>query len=267
VIHSYISVPHRSGTKAEFNVITTPQQLKNLDTKRLNKVLTQSRRLLGPIPYYGGDIEVEIGLFSIKSGDLVEPFLSTLEGFASIAGVSVLETAMPFVAPLRKGIQLLLDSQGDSVLEIGLHTELDTVTPGVYAVIGVDRNSLDEQKIKLDAQYQVVYDDGKPMRDYPYFVMEITHSTRHENWPDIPSLGKPYKDLHLAVLDDDIARVQESFAVFRRTVMMSPDLIESHAQNLVKDVQDKVDDALKPKQLSTSEKIGLPDLKEFDPFR
>src|SRR5262249_565077 len=72
VIHSYISVPQRSGTKAELYVITTPNQLKNQDAKGLNKVLTQSQQLLGPIPYYGGNIEVEIGLFSIKSGPLTE---------------------------------------------------------------------------------------------------------------------------------------------------------------------------------------------------
>src|SRR5215467_11995230 len=39
-VHSYTSVPHLSGSKAEFNVLTTPSKLKDIDAKSVDRVIS-----------------------------------------------------------------------------------------------------------------------------------------------------------------------------------------------------------------------------------
>ena len=47
VVNSFISVPYLSGTNAEFNVITTPAFLKNVDSAHIDRVIQLDQRLLG----------------------------------------------------------------------------------------------------------------------------------------------------------------------------------------------------------------------------
>jgi hypothetical protein len=107
VVHSYISLPHLSGKVAEFQAVTSPSHLAELDADHLDRVINLNHRLLGPVPYRGGDLTCEIGLFSVKSSDLAKPFLGVLETMASVAGVSYAALAQPFIAPLKKGVELL----------------------------------------------------------------------------------------------------------------------------------------------------------------
>ena len=119
-VNSLISVPHLSGAKAEFNVITTPAFLENIDAAHIDRVIQLDQRLLGPIPYRGGQLALEIGLFSIKSVDLAAPYLEVLEAMSKQAGVAFINAALPFAGPLKTGINLLVGGGDNSPLEIGL---------------------------------------------------------------------------------------------------------------------------------------------------
>ena len=127
VVNSFISVPYLSGTNAEFNVITTPAFLKNVDSAHIDRVIQLDQRLLGPIPYRGGQLALEIGLFSIKSVDLAAPYLEVLETMSKQAGVAFINAALPFAEPLKTGINLLVGGGDNALLEIGLaSSSLDT---------------------------------------------------------------------------------------------------------------------------------------------
>lgn len=101
-VHSYISLSHASGTRANFYVCTTPGQLEEFDKSNVDRIININKRLLGPVPYVGGDLNLELGLFSIKSADLIKPFVSLLTDISNLAGVSFIKAAEPYVAPLKK---------------------------------------------------------------------------------------------------------------------------------------------------------------------
>ena len=61
-------VPHMSGTPVEFASVTSPGKLRDIRKKDLDNFVVGTQRLLGPVPYVGGDLEIEIGLFTISSG-------------------------------------------------------------------------------------------------------------------------------------------------------------------------------------------------------
>ena len=74
-VSSYCALPHRSNGTAEFFVVNTPTHLKDASPSELARVLNLKTRLLGPVPYRGGDLQLQVGLFSIGAGDLSGPYL------------------------------------------------------------------------------------------------------------------------------------------------------------------------------------------------
>jgi hypothetical protein len=137
-VQSYARLPHLSGQAIEFHSATTPSQLRDAAKKDFGSFAFGSRRLLGPVPYQGGDLELEIGLFATKSQDMLQPYLDILEDLSSAAGVGLCAVAQPYLDPLAKGIQLLTGGSAESTLEIGLATTLDKPVPGRYFVARLD---------------------------------------------------------------------------------------------------------------------------------
>src|ERR1700675_1776105 len=77
-VHSFVSVPHQSGDKASFQVFTSPASLQKLDSRNADRILVLDQRLVGPVPFRGGDVDVQIGLFSIKEADVTDAYLKVL---------------------------------------------------------------------------------------------------------------------------------------------------------------------------------------------
>src|SRR5215472_8359497 len=68
-VEFYGRLPNLSGKSAEFASVTSPSKLRDINKKDLGNFVFSNQRLLGPVPYIGGDLEIEIGLFTIKSQD------------------------------------------------------------------------------------------------------------------------------------------------------------------------------------------------------
>ena len=171
-VHSWASVSHRDQGRAEFQVLTTPSELKDADSTHLDRVISMERPLLGPTPYRGGGLDLELGLFSVVSADLAGPFLNVLESMSKAAGVTFVSTALPFVGPLTEGIALLIGSSGESILEIGIAKQWEPTT-GYYAIIRVPRGTLQESAVRVGDDQRLVNEHGDAIADYPYVVFSI----------------------------------------------------------------------------------------------
>ena len=150
VVNSSMAVPHLSGASAEFNVITTPAFLKNVDAAHIDRVIQLDQRLLGPIPYRGGQLTLEIGLFSIKAVDLAAPYLEVLETMSKQAGVAFINAALPFAEPLKTGINLLVGGGDSSPLEIGVAASAWTPETGYFVVMRAPKGSVPVKDLRVD---------------------------------------------------------------------------------------------------------------------
>jgi hypothetical protein len=242
-VHSFISLLHRSGQDAAFHMVTTPGRLKDIDAANVDRVIVLNQRLLGPIPYRGGDVNIELGLFSIKSTDLAAPFLDVLENLASAAGVSYVSMALPFVEPLKHGMDQLIGAAKDSTLEIGLSTNLSKLETGYYIVMRAAKGEVDPTKLKVAKDYQLQY-DGRPVSEYPYMVFSIDVSSQRDDWYRIPELVRSYGDLNASVQSGDLKEVKDSFAAFRRAALTSPDLLIGDAKAIIAKVDSEVETVL-----------------------
>ena len=204
-VHSYASLPHRSGGRAEFNVVTTPEALKNIEAAGLDRVIQLNQRLVGPVPYTGGDVELELGLFSVAQRHLAGPYVQLLENLSKTAGVSFMSAALPFAGPILEGMKLLTGSQKDVTLEIGVSTTMASPRLGYFAAIRAAKNTLDVKTLSVDpADFRLLHGGSSARRPIPYVVLELSARPDRPDWHQIPELAAAYKRLQ----DDTAAAVR-----------------------------------------------------------
>ncbi len=245
VVNSFISVPHLSGANAEFNVITTPAFLKNIDAAHIDRVIQLDQRLLGPIPYRGGQLALEIGLFSIKSVDLAAPYLEVLEAMSKQAGVAFINAALPFAEPLKTGINLLVGGGDNSPLEIGLASSAWTPETGYFVVMRAPKGSVPVSDLRVGGtDYRLVGPDNQPVGDYPYMVLKVEASSSRDDWFNIKELHKPYQELKTNIRGGDYEAAKNSFIFFKRSALTCDDLLFDDAKKLVAEVDSTFKDIM-----------------------
>lgn len=264
-IHSFVSLPHRGGQPAEFNVLTTPMKLEELDAKNIDRVISLDKRLFGPVPYRGGDMELEAGLFSIKSADLAKPFISLLEDISALSGVSYISQALPFAEPLKKGVNMLTGSEQDTILEIGLSKEFkeQSIETGYFVVMRAPKGQVDAKGLKVDStDFRLTDVNGKAIKDFPYIVFELSQDRKRSDWFAIPELQKPFQELRKDVVEGNYTSAEESLKVFRRTVLTCNDLLFADAKKLYAQVERETNETLGTGTTSAKE-WEFKDLKDY----
>ncbi|HZR18419.1 MAG TPA: hypothetical protein VFE51_14090 [Verrucomicrobiae bacterium] len=263
-VHSYISVlPVGQPDKAEVNTVVTPKLLRNVDPRNLDRVVQVNHRLLGPIAHSGHDVELEVGLFSVEEADLVAPYLGMLEKISDVAGVGFLKTALPFAAPIKDGINALLNGQGDSILEIGLSRVFQPLTTGYHLVMRVPEQQVNPAEFRLErATGRVVGNDGKLIKDYAYIVFEVASTKEKHDWPKISELKRQYDLIKDAIVRGDAKEANAGQQIFRRLARTSTDLIKADADRLTQLVRDEIDQSLgaPTPQAALTERL----VREFD---
>ncbi|MGA8030074.1 MAG: hypothetical protein WB992_23250 [Bryobacteraceae bacterium] len=236
VVHSYMSVPHRSQT-AQFNAVTTPSELKNVDSSNLDRVVQTRYRLVGPVPYAGGDVDMEMGLFSIAEADLAAPYLSLLESLSKAAGVSFISTALPFAAPILEGVKLLTGSEKDC-LEIGISETQPRLQQGYRVVMRAPKNQVSLSELRMDpSDCRLLDKNGRSIADYPYMVFEVRAEARRSDWFEIPELGKAYARVQEAVRENRRRDADAAVDMFQRIAKTCNDLTTGDAELIANKVK------------------------------
>jgi hypothetical protein len=232
VVHSYIKLPQRSTQDAEFNVVTTPAALKNIDAEHIDRVIQVNQRLLGPVPYLGGDLEIEVGLFSVAASDLAAPYLSLLEQLSRTAGVSFVSAALPFASPIIEGVKLLSGNPKQATLEVGLSMTQERPRQGYLVVIRAPKEDIDLKDVRVDPADFRLSRNGQPLGPYPYMVFELRSNTQRSDWAKIPELAAAYQEVQSEYRAGRADRVQEALLLFHHTALTCNDLLPDDAQKL-----------------------------------
>jgi hypothetical protein len=262
-VHCFTALPHLRNGRAEFHTLTTPAKLAEIDATRVDEIIVGTHRLLGPVPYRGGDVELDLGLFSIESASLAGPFLRVLESLADAAGCAYVNTALPFVRPLIGGIRALSEVDGASTLEVGLSTVLKPLVTGTYVVMRVPQGTVKPEDLRLDGAFQLESRTGS-LPEAPYLVFQVSAERTRDDWFQVPELTQAYGQLQHHLASGDQPAAKTSVEIFRRVAMMSPDLLQDDAAELVRKVENRVRIATSRRDVRSSEQAGgLPDLKDI----
>jgi hypothetical protein len=237
VVHSTTRVAGRTGGYAEFSTVVAPPQLRDVEANRPEHFILLSHRLLGPVPYVGGDLEAEVGLFSVASADLTAPYLGLLEAMSRQAGVAFVNVAKPFVAPLVQGINLLSGASA-SMLEIGLANSWRPPRTGWIVAVRAPRDDGPKRPLSVSADDFVLLDaDGRAVEDHSYLVLEVVADRRRDDWPTIPELASAYETVQSEYRRGPGKDFDRAVAAFRSTALTCNDLLPDDAWELVEQVE------------------------------
>jgi len=248
-VMSQISLTHSGTGEASFHVVTSPDILRSADAANLAKVIQLNQVLLDRVPYRGGRLKIEVGLFAEKSADLARPMVDVVSKVAGAAGVAFVSAAQPFMEPLRYAVDVLSGVPGAFTLLVAVGGSLDPVKHQYMAVIGTSRDKVDPATLKLrPGGFELVKADGANFTDAPYMVLSVEATRTKPDWTRIPELlaaNKRVKDaLTQSSAPNRYLAAQEAMGHFRLTVLTSPDLVFDDAMAIVKKALDRMDATL-----------------------
>jgi hypothetical protein len=260
---SYLRLEHRGGDRAEFLLTTSPANLRGISKERASRVAMGPTRLAGPVPYRGGGIELEIGLFAIAAEDLAAPYLDFLQSIGDLTGVSFIGSALKMIQPLKAGLNGLL-GVGRDALEIGLSRTDEPASTGVFAVLAASPDELRGKQFQLVGD-ALCWQDGRPVTDVAYIVFSVEASSKRADWSRLPGIAEVYQQLIEASRLDKLADAEGLLAQFERTVILSPDLVPSDAEELVTKTSKLIHRAMQTKPQSRAA-VDLPEFANLGAF-
>ncbi len=270
MVSSYASVGHLSGKTLEFSQASTPERLKQVDSQHLDQVIAMERPIIKAIPYRGGGIELETGLFSIEEANLIQPYLAMLEKASDLAGVTYASVAMPYVKLIISGVNMLLSAGSKTNLEIGLSRTFAQPETGYFVVIRANKDQVDTSSLSIDPNDYRIHDAyNTDVRDFPYMVFSLSASPERDNWYEIPDISIAYKELMDCLRQGRSDLSADQLAHFHRVVLTSPDLTDGDAERLTRKIDQKVELLLGTKKAASDdsnlgERPGLPELRSID---
>jgi hypothetical protein len=263
MVSSFISLPSRNGQVVEYSSTSTPNFLKNIDANNLDRVASLNHRALGPVPYRGGDMKMEIGLFSIPSVDLLEPYLGLVEDISNLAGVA--GGVNPLVSIVNSALRGLLGSLDATQLAVGVATTFGPPKTGYFCTVGASREDPAMENVSLAQDGRLVRFDGREVTE-PYLVFHVSSSRGRDNWASIPDLQNAYEAIRAAAARGDLPEAENALQMFRRTATFCPDLLSEDGLRLHSLVSDEVERAFPPTRTSAGahEMSNLQDLPLFN---
>jgi hypothetical protein len=231
-VHARSHYLHQDRGLVEYQTVLSPNLMKELDPAHLERVITINKPILGPVPYIG-QLSLELGLFSVKGSDLAGPYIDVLTSLAETAGVGFFSKALPFVDPLRKGLDLLFGNNNQAELEIGLDESWSRVETGTWLVVRASKGTTGLQNLQVDQNdFGLIDPHGQAYRDQPYIVFAIEAAERRDDWMTIPELKEAWDKIGAAAKEGELNKAEKLFDHFQIIARWSPDLVPKDAHRL-----------------------------------
>jgi len=242
LIYSFASVAREGTDRAELASVTKPQNLGTLGVNDLSRVITVSKRIMGAMPWRGNPLGLELGLFSVKSGNLLTPLVNYVAKISDLAGISVVTRLNPFLPLVFEGLDMIAGQTADSELELAIDTDMELTESRFCALIAQPKGSIPAASLKIDPQDRKLLLDGKPLQA-AYCVFSIRASQRNPDWGEIQPLKDAYADFTRAIGAGKHKEAEDALAVFNRQVIITPDLISADKDRLKEKAKADLHDA------------------------
>lgn len=146
-------------------------------------------------------------------------------------GVTLAAIPQPLIDTVKSALQLLLHSNNDPKLEIGVSATVATPTTGHFCAIRAPRDDASLENLHLAADNRLVFEDGDETGQ-PYPVFSIVHSDRRDDWTTIPDLYGRYEEIRTAARKGDLPGAQAVLGSFGQAAVFCPDLLARDRQRL-----------------------------------
>lgn len=239
LIYSFVTLAREGEPNAQLAAISKPDKLAQLDKDSIGNVIIVSKQMMAPVAWRGGKLGIELGLFSVKAGNLLSPILDYVTRVSSTAGVSFVGVVKPFLPLITEGLDMIAGQTQDSNLEVGVDTDINLKQTATYVIIDAPKDSIDLSRLSLDPKDKKLLLDGKSL-DEAYCVFSVRRQDQKADYGEIPALKEKYAALQAAIRAGKQKDAEDALTAFRLEAIASQDLITSDAKLLVERAKDKV---------------------------
>lgn len=232
VVYCFATLSREGEANAQIAAVSKPEKLAALDKNSIDKVITVSKQMMGIVPWRGGNLNLELGLFAVKSGNILTPMVDFVSEISSTAGISFIGQAKPFLPLISKGMDLIAGQTEDIALEVAIDCTLQPTRACAFAIIAAPKDEIDTKKITIDPSDRKLLLLGKPL-DRAYCVFSIRRALQKADFGEIPELKERYAALQSAIKSNDRKAATDALTAFRLFAITSPDLIPSDANRLI----------------------------------
>jgi hypothetical protein len=231
VIYSFASLARFGSERVEVAAVSKPKNLATLDAGNLGRVITVSKRIMPPIPWRGSPLSLELGLFSVKTGNLLTPLVDYVAKVSEKAGLTVVSQLKQFAPLVTEGLDIIAGQTGDTAIELAIDTDLALEASKLYALVAVEKEKINANRITIDSADRKLLNDGKPL-NAAYCVFSVRSTSKNAEWGSIASLQEAFADFVNAINTGRQKEAQEALAGFNRRVITCPDLISADKDEL-----------------------------------
>ena len=229
-------------------IIAGPGQIKELSFD-LENVLNINHRLIGPVPFTGGEVEIVLALFALEIADYGDQFLEVLGTLSELTCSGELKTAFKFMQPLKKGLEGLLNLK-KTTPHLGIH---DTFTssgaapqpliPGYRVIINAPSDDIDLDKLWVDRGrllYGTSLDEALPFKGADYLLFYIERLAERDDWSILASISQAWDEVIIKANKEDDKELSMAINNFMGLVFASQDLIWSDQVRLIDALKKRV---------------------------
>jgi hypothetical protein len=233
VIYSFASLAREGTVRAQTASVTKPQNLASLDANNLGRVITFSKRVMRPVAWRGDTLALELGLFSVKTGNLLSPLINYVTKISDKVGSTSLTKLDPFFPLITEGLDMIAGQTTDTAIELAVDADLSLNQSRLCALVAKPKGQINETQVTIDKTDRKLLLDGAPL-NAAFCVFSIRVNDRNADWGSIPALEQAYSEFTNAIVSNKRKEAQEALAGFNRQLVISPDLIAADKDRLKK---------------------------------
>jgi hypothetical protein len=248
-VQSLVQLEYGPQQRPDLPGIVGPSRLPGVTESQLGRVVQMRLPLTPLLPFKGGKVEVEVGLFAAVAKDYAQSFLKVLGAFSETLHVPQLSAALGVAGPLLNGLNEFLGAKMAS-LEAGFHTAF---TGGAQAPnplrSGYWVTFRDPDNRYLPTPELWVLRDGvsasrtaagaRPLRDVPYLLVQIEATTDRDDFRQLGFM-KTFADA-LAAADEEQRKVL--WLRFLTEVRASTDVTDADKKRIQKALKSELEEA------------------------
>ena len=192
VVYSFATLAREGEENAQFAAVSKPENLSKLDSENFDPVIIVSKQMMGAVPWRGGTFRLELGLFSVKSGNLLTPVLDYVTKISASAGISFVGSVKPFLPLITEGMDMIAGQRGETAVEVALDTDFVLTTPMIAGVIAAPKGSIDLSQLAVDPDDHKLLLSGSPLQKGQRRLLNQTNEAKSRFRGDPRAQGKVF---------------------------------------------------------------------------
>ncbi len=231
VVYAFAHTARQGDVASKLSAVTQPQEIMNVGATDLNNVITFSKRMFKVIPWRGDPLDLELGLFSVKTGNIASEIADYVVRLSNTIAPGITSTFDPLLPLVTEGLDMMAGQTEQVELELAVDTSLQLQAGKHYALIRLPRNEIDPSKLSVAAGGRILH-DGRDI-DASYCLFSIRPRRDNPEWGTIEDLRKLFDQLKTAILGGKHSDAEDAMAAFRRAVVICPDLITEDKKKVI----------------------------------